>query len=81
MATLRLLLQAVAAAPAPGPGGEAAGGLLLSNASAPPPPVPPDSSYSISLGGSSDQLLQNCANATLPICYNTAISGQNIITG
>ena len=78
---LRALLQAVAAAPAP-EGGEAGGLGAAPGWPSPPPPPPADGgSYSISLGGNSDQLLQNCANASLPICYNTAISGQNIITG
>jgi len=38
-----------------------------------------DSSYTISLGAG-DALINNCANSSSPICFNTAITGQNIIT-
>lgn len=46
-----------------------------------PVPVPTGSppAYVVSLG-SGEALIINCANSSSPICYNTAVSGQNIIT-
>ncbi|KFM24963.1 Uncharacterized protein RSN1 [Auxenochlorella protothecoides] len=42
----------------------------------PPPPAP---GYKITLGTDPDT--NACQNSTSPICFNTAVSGQNIITG
>lgn len=65
------------------PGPEGAFPPLLAPTPAPEQEVdittPTDGTYTIQLGVG-DALINNCANSSSPICFNTAITGQNIIT-
>jgi hypothetical protein len=73
----RLLLQAAAPSPAgeeaaaaASPAAAPAAALAVSNTS--------DGGYQVSFGSSS---CQNMTTGSLPICYNTVISGENLLTG
>ena len=55
------------------------GGRPLTPSAAPPPAPPLPPQLDGLLGG--DRIIANCGNSTSPICFNTAVSGQNIITG